>query len=150
MSLTAEELSEVRSVSGKNQQFWEARPELVTKLVELWETGLSTMKMATALSEFSGEPVSKNAVIGKVHRLGLVERIAPKPKLIRGADVISVLERGDCRWPIGHPKEPEFRFCREPVTSRKRDPNARGQPWPYCDKHYNQARKKPGAVDELE
>lgn len=149
MSLTAEELSEVRSKSGRNQGFWEDKAELVERLIELWEEGVSTAKMAARLSEIAGETITKNAVIGKVHRLGLVERVAPKPKPAPRA-AISDLKPNDCRWPIGHPREPDFRFCSEPIARPKRDPHARGEPWPYCDKHYKQARKKPGAVDELD
>ena len=44
--------------------------ERVKKLTLLWKSGNSASKIAAEL----GEGVSRNAVIGKIHRLGLSER----------------------------------------------------------------------------
>jgi GcrA cell cycle regulator len=44
----------------------------VEKLKSLWQTGLSASQVARALGD-----VSRNAVIGKVHRLGLAGRASP-------------------------------------------------------------------------
>ena len=44
--------------------------ERVKKLTLLWKNGNSASKIASEL----GEGVSRNAVIGKIHRLGLSER----------------------------------------------------------------------------
>ena len=44
--------------------------ERVKKLTLLWKSGNSASKIAIEL----GEGVSRNAVIGKIHRLGLSER----------------------------------------------------------------------------
>ena len=44
--------------------------ERVKKLTLLWKSGNSASKIAVEL----GEGVSRNAVIGKIHRLGLSER----------------------------------------------------------------------------
>ena len=44
--------------------------ERVKKLTSLWKSGNSASKIAIEL----GEGVSRNAVIGKIHRLGLSER----------------------------------------------------------------------------
>lgn len=52
---------------------------IVHKLRELWAQGLSASQIATRL----GEGVTRNSVIGKVHRLGLQGRVAkgnPRPK----------------------------------------------------------------------
>ncbi|MFP6743687.1 MAG: GcrA family cell cycle regulator [Alphaproteobacteria bacterium] len=46
-------------------------PERITELKRLWETGASTAEIGRQLD------VSKNAVVGKVHRLGLPGRPSP-------------------------------------------------------------------------
>src|SRR3954464_10966357 len=47
--------------------------ERVDHLKSLWTEGLSASQIARAL----GEGITRNAVIGKVHRLGLAGRAAP-------------------------------------------------------------------------
>ncbi len=124
----------------------EERVELLTKL---WAEGLSASQIARTLGE-----VTRNAVIGKVHRLGLSGRATPsraeRPRVaIRRKPVINkpvmtepeiieeeVLEDGAwatvmtltermCKWPIGHPGSKEFHFCgRSAPTSA-----------PYCEAH---------------
>lgn len=37
---------------------------------------------------------------------------------------ISDLKIDSCRWPLGDPKSPSFRYCGEPAAT-----------WPYCDHH---------------
>jgi GcrA cell cycle regulator len=129
----------------------------VALLRRLWEDGQSASKIAAQLGG-----VTRNAVIGKVHRLGLggrargaeeapastatpkaveietaiavVETQAPEPVAIlshRPAPVfptpapalepvalavskrvtIMDLRESMCRWPLGDPTTPEFRFC---------------------------------------
>jgi GcrA cell cycle regulator len=129
----------------------------VALLRRLWEDGQSASKIAAQLGG-----VTRNAVIGKVHRLGLggrargaeeapastptpkaveietaiavVETQAPEPVVIlahRPAPVfptpapapepvalavskrvtIMDLRESMCRWPLGDPTTPEFRFC---------------------------------------
>ena len=46
--------------------------ERVDLMRQMWATGISASKIAAAL----GAGVSRNAVIGKVHRLGIVDRSA--------------------------------------------------------------------------
>lgn len=97
-------------------------------LRKLWDDGLSASQIAKEL----GENVTRNAVIGKAHRLGLksrpspvkkdakkkapakpaVKKAPPKEKKIVGGKV-SLLELTDrmCKWPIGHPGEDDFHFC---------------------------------------
>ena len=79
----------------------------VEKLKELWGKGMSASEIADSIGE-----VSRNAVIGKAHRLGLSTRskrevkriIAPVPTLISYTDK-------KCKWPIGDPRDCDFKFC---------------------------------------
>ncbi|MFN3991204.1 MAG: GcrA family cell cycle regulator [Erythrobacter sp.] len=52
----------------------------------------------------------------------------PSPEI---ADKTSLLDLSDkvCRWPIGHPGEPDFHFCGEPVNPG----------FPYCVEHCGRA-----------
>lgn len=129
----------------------------VALLRRLWEDGQSASKIAAQLGG-----VTRNAVIGKVHRLGLagrtrggeeaaaaaspsktieietaiavVETQAPEPVAILSHRLtpelpaaaptpaptalpisqrvtIMDLRESMCRWPLGDPTTPEFRFC---------------------------------------
>jgi GcrA cell cycle regulator len=125
----------------------------VELLKRLWSDGLSASQIA---AEMGG--VTRNAVIGKVHRLGLSGRgkastpgaqrprkprvatpqaaprvnvaLAPRqaqprpvpvavPELLDEEVVVPLSERvtimelreSMCRWPLGDPTTPEFRFC---------------------------------------
>ena len=74
--------------------------ERVELLKKLWIDGLSASQIAAELGN-----VTRNAVIGKVHRLGLSGRAKDaKP-------AASDLRESMCRWPMGDPTKPEFRFC---------------------------------------
>jgi GcrA cell cycle regulator len=159
----------------------------VEQLKKLWSDGLSASQIA---AEIGG--VTRNAVIGKVHRLGLSGRgktkaassqrprkvtrspsaptpitqqpaprstvmLAPVPAPLAIdapqetalADDVAIpmservtimdLRESMCRWPMGDPTKPEFRFCGarsvsgmpycnhharvayQPITDRKRD-----------------------------
>jgi GcrA cell cycle regulator len=80
--------------------------EKVDRLKELWGQGMSASEIAELLGE-----VSRNAVIGKAHRLGLSGRPSPiKKKPTRGATILALTERM-CKWPVGDPKHPDFHFC---------------------------------------
>lgn len=129
--------------------------ERVELLKKLWANGLSASQIATQMGG-----VTRNAVIGKVHRLGLSGRgkvkaaaprarrateprlaktAAPAPELVETFDTedqveevaafsgvavvdevalpqservtIMELRESMCRWPIGDPTTPDFRFC---------------------------------------
>lgn len=89
--------------------------EMVAELAKLWNEGLTTVEIGRKLG------VSKNAVVGKAHRLGLESRPSPikrqkkkeekaapkKKKYITLMDLTSRM----CRWPIGDPKDENFHFC---------------------------------------
>src|ERR1700759_100128 len=108
----------------------------VEQLKTLWTEGLSASQIARALGG-----VTRNAVIGKVHRLGLAGRGSPSrsarpplpsapkvsmcsyvppapiveedPLILDDGSHATVLTINDrmCPWPIGHPSENEFHFC---------------------------------------
>jgi GcrA cell cycle regulator len=161
--------------------------ERVELLKRLWGDGLSASQIAGQL----GGGVTRNAVIGKVHRLGLAGRVKPgapapvpappvaarRPKpeqpvpapsaaplppvltaLNGGAPPVAAspaipvsqrvtimeLRESMCRWPMGDPTSPEFRFCGaraitglpycthhaqvayQPATERRRDRRVAG------------------------
>lgn len=137
--------------------------ERVDLLRRLWEEGLSASQIASQLGG-----VSRNAVIGKVHRLGLGGRVkpaaaaapvngrkkpareaeaeaetvvaeeagaleppaivshrpapdfplaappaAPEPVALAVSERVTIMELREsmCRWPMGDPTSPDFRFC---------------------------------------
>ena len=108
--------------------------ERVEKLKQLWEEGLTASRIATELGE-----VTRNAVIGKAHRLGLSGRMVSKKsnsgvsiirkkrvnisqsqKVINISPIIDEpmnptafqdIKDGLCRWPLGEPEEADFKFC---------------------------------------
>lgn len=128
--------------------------ERVEQLKSLWAEGLSASQIARVLGG-----VTRNAVIGKVHRLGLAGRAgparaerprssmshksvvrmaAPEPEIIEEDPVpledgkfATVLTINDhmCRWPIGDPSENQFHFCGRKPKSAS----------PYCEAHARKA-----------
>ncbi len=130
-------------------------PERVEMLKTLWAEGLSASQIAARLGV-----VTRNAVIGKIHRLGIAARehgnkggrrarIGPRPPgETRAApaqtreeaiappepspDNVTVLELSDhrCRWPLGDPKGEDFRFCGNKTP---------GPGQTYCDYHTRRA-----------
>jgi len=86
---------------------------------------------------------SRNAVIGKARRLGLGPhpRAKVKGKVVvmpRGPYLYETIGPHDCRWPIGHPNKPGFRFCGEPAIEGK----------PYCGRHCALAYQRPAKMAE--
>ena len=104
-------------------------PERVAELERLWATGATTAEIGRMLN------VSKNAVVGKTHRLGLpgrpspIKRVAvkaPSPPPPSPPPPTVVKYHGPpCQWPFGHPGTEEFHFCGAPAIPER----------PYCDKH---------------
>ena len=52
-----------------------------------------------------------------------------KPKKTSGPKKLLDLEKGDCRWPIGEPRHPDFHFCGAPQLEGR----------PYCELHWRMA-----------
>lgn len=128
--------------------------ERVEQLKTLWSEGHSASQIARLLGG-----VTRNAVIGKVHRLGLAGRANPsrserprmptvsKPAVRVAQPAPAVVEEDPvtlddgsfatvltvnnamCRWPIGDPSEGDFHFC-------GRKPKAGS---PYCEAHARKA-----------
>src|SRR6201999_3705461 len=126
----------------------------VEQLKSWWTEGLSASQIARALGG-----VTRNAVIGKVHRLGLAGRASPsraeRPRLpmvpkvsmrthtppapiveedpltLDDGSHATVLTISDrmCRWPIGDPAATEFHFCGRSPKSGS----------PYCEAHARKA-----------
>lgn len=105
--------------------------ERIELLKVLWAEGLTTGEIGKRLE------VSKNAVVGKAHRLGLKGRPSPikrsrKPqkaaapeKPAEPAKAVVEVSGPTCRWPFGDPKEAGFHFCGKRALAGK----------PYCAEH---------------
>ena len=114
--------------------------ERLEELKKLWAQGLSISQIGEALG------VSRNAIAGKAHRMGLPKRPSPiskpkaeKPKVepvVEEQDLPLRLElrqlvwsRSKCCWPTGDPKINGFVFCGDTVVPGK----------PYCLPHCKEA-----------
>ena len=106
----------------------------IKQLTKLWNKGKSTVEIARELG------ISKNAVVGKVHRLGLDARPSPiraPQKFIpipqknvskahqKGKTSLLDLKINSCRWPYGEPGTDNFHFCGKDAQTGK----------PYCPEH---------------
>jgi GcrA cell cycle regulator len=129
-------------------------PEAVARLRELRQAGIAFSECTRALNAEFGATLSRNAVIGKAQRIGLCQPSASSPRAMRimvrarpSVDVITVASKPvavcnarphHCRWPLGDPKSPDFRFCGA----------RRLEPLPYCPDHaliaYQPASKRKG------
>ena len=124
----------------ENNSVWDEKQ--LDKLKKLWDEGLPITKIGLKLG------VSRNAIAGKAHRLGLPKRNSPisksgdprknKPDSYIEASKelplkISLREvewsRNRCCWPIGDPKLPGFAFCGTSIMPGR----------PYCEEHSNLA-----------
>ena len=104
-------------------------PELIEQLHALWDQGLPTAEIGRRLN------LSKNAVIGKAHRLALTSR--PSPLKSPPQRKVVGLSRPSCSWPTGHPGDKDFRFCGQPPLPGK----------PYCAEHAALAYVRPKAKE---
>ena len=117
-------------------------PERIAEVTRLWSEGLTTAEIGKMVG------VTKNAVVGKAHRLGLPPRPSPirrkgggggagatMPRTVAKAPVkpmrqIALSTSGACcKWPFGHPGEADFHFCGSLALVNK----------PYCPEHYHMA-----------
>ena len=120
----------------ENNSVWDEKQ--LGKLKKLWDEGLPITKIGLELG------VSRNAIAGKAHRLGLPKRNSPISKSgdPRKNQDVSNLEiskelplkillrevewsRNRCCWPIGDPKLPGFSFCGTSIMPGR----------PYCEEH---------------
>ena len=66
---------------------FEWTPEHIKTLIALWNEGLTTSEIGARMG------ITKNAVVGKVHRLGLPKRGSPiKPKPEKKVEVKKILK----------------------------------------------------------
>lgn len=108
--------------------------EKIKLLKKLWLKGKSTIEIGKELG------MSKNAVVGKVHRLELASRPSPIKKNQKQSDQkqktsknqikqdkvsLMDLKLNSCRWPMGDPKDEDFHFCGADTVTGK----------PYCSEH---------------
>ena len=124
----------------ENNSVWDKKQ--LEKLIKLWDEGLPITKIGLELG------VSRNAIAGKAHRLGLPKRNSPisksgdprKNKVVSNIETIRELplkislrevewSRNRCCWPIGDPKLPGFSFCGTSIMPGR----------PYCEEHSNLA-----------
>mgnify|MGYP002848236674 CR=1 FL=1 len=114
----------------------------ITRLRSLWCEG----RTAESISRDLGAGISRSAVLGKVHRLGLsalrpestagenrprpaaTERTRPpagaRSEVRHGSAVspsvgrrtVLTIRRRECRWPLGDPLQPGFSLCGCPVS----------------------------------
>ena len=141
--------------TDRNGSVWTG--ERILALRRLWSEGHTTAEIGRRMG------VSKNAVVGKAHRLDLPARptpirrpdtgIRPTPRRIERPPVpplAALVRLGSCpdeptaartspiapcmpvvlgitacRWPVGDPRAPGFRFCDDPTLARR----------PYCAAH---------------
>ena len=139
--------------------------ERIVLLKQLWGEGKSAAEIAKAL----GGGLTRNAVIGKAHRLKLSNRVSPiqqnnkkapaapaakiveekKPVITKAAPAplkrttsgVSLVDLKErmCRWPSGDPKDADFHFC-----------GAEGVPGlPYCSVHAKAAYQTPNRARAL-
>jgi GcrA cell cycle regulator len=98
--------------------------ERIELLKRCLHAGLSCGQIAREIG------VTRNAVIGKMNRLGL-----SRPKDWRGCTLFE-LSQGKCRWPISNPGAEDFCFCgNEPVKGL-----------PYCLGHARIAYRSVGGA----
>ena len=119
------------------------------KLKELWKKGHTASQIAEILGG-----TTRNAVIGKAHRLNLETRGTSKKQSAETFnkmenDALKSFEKENpkkleeltddtCRWPIGHPYEEKFYFCGRKSMAK----------FPYCKLHVLYAFQPKNAKEE--
>ncbi len=110
--------------------------ERIERLKDLWTRGMTASQIA---DELGG--VSRNAVIGKAHRLRLPARPSPikgpRKEKKPGATILQLNERM-CKWPHGDPRDKDFHFC-----GKAAHPGL-----PYCSEHAAKAYQAPAKRGE--
>jgi len=140
----------------------------IGRLKKLWLEGQTAEQIARDLAN----GITRSAVLGKVHRMGLSagrpgrqaarpaaspkpprlappRQCAPRPiaappevAMARGLATLVSVRRCECRWPLGEPGAADFSLCGQPVS--------RGA---FCASHaavaYRPARDTPRTLDRL-
>jgi GcrA cell cycle regulator len=65
--------------------YWDKNPGAIEALRDLWAKGLPASVIASTLELQFRSAITRNAVLGKVHRLGLNNRIDPVKEIFRRA-----------------------------------------------------------------
>ncbi len=134
--------------------------ERVNLLKQLWGEG----KTAAEIAKVLGDGITRNAVIGKAHRLKLSSRLSPiqqntskkpraeniAPRIVKPAiklpefkgKQVKMVDLGaqSCRWPNGDPQDENFNFCGCEVVAGL----------PYCPDHARAAYQVPTRARTLD
>lgn len=105
--------------------------DAVRTLIQLWDEGLSSQKIADRMG------LTKNAIIGKVHRLGLPKRkpaikgqLSKHEKEQRSLSLEKKRQPTGCRFIHGDPRDKEaddWHYCQAPLKNEES---------PYCSTHH--------------
>lgn len=111
---------------------WKSLDEL---LIVLLDTALTYSAIAKEMTTLTGEPISKNAVVGRLRRIGMTgvrnsAREARRP-------LVEFPKYGECIFPSGD--LPEMTFCGAEVEDISK---------PYCSKCYAVAYLPPRPLDK--
>jgi GcrA cell cycle regulator len=119
--------------------------------------GLTSGTIRRMLNALPGKPLTRNAVIGKIHRdklewTGRADRLPHFAPLVRRAPLRLVLpvpmpqcqlvdlNTATCRWPTGTPGCADFFFCGEQTSEMS----------PYCERHHRMAfRSLPQSASDI-
>ena len=112
---------------------FEWTPENIRTARQMWKAGVRAEDVASALG------TTRNSVIGKMWRLRVPRPVGARASMPhtfadayeagRGACAVMSLSRGSCRWPLGEPRDPAFRFCAAPASAGSS----------YCSEHTRRA-----------
>ncbi len=117
-------------------------PDRIARLRELWdERYFLCDEIAVIMSKEFRRVVTKNAIIGKSHRLNLPVRnistmVTPRVRepVVESGDLpgvsLSAVKDGQCRWPLD---TRPVRYCGEPIARRA-----------YCAAHAKLAYNREG------
>lgn len=98
--------------------------EKIEQLKIHWKAGMSITDIGRKLA------MSRNAVVGKAHRIGLEGRASPiLRRPVAATTAVAPRIGPHCKWPFGDPRTDRFGFCDKASLPGK----------PYCASHCAQA-----------
>jgi len=120
-------------MTDTTQSVWDSHPDICNTLADLWSTN-SARQCAEKLGEQFGVVLTRQAVIGKAHRMGLggtaklfmktvqpvapfVEPALPEPELPSLELTLDELTQNNCRFIAGDDPR-EARYCGHTVFRR--------------------------------